>query len=261
MRDTVDGLILRETESGDHDKLLTVLTAEYGKILISAKGVRSSKSKYVSLCRAFTYANFEYYEKGGMRWLAGGEITDSFYGLGSSLEGFALASYVAELAGELSGEGVNAAALLRVTLNTLYAIEKELKPLLLIKGAFELYTAAISGFAPDFSACSECGCVEGDSFYLNVMNGSIICEDCLRRGYAKAGRGESESANILIPLRPSTVSAIRYLLAADPKRLFAFELSEAEDIENLSKVGETYVRNHLERDFETLNFFRSVSDI
>ncbi len=259
MRGTVDGLILRETDSGDHDKLLTVLTAEYGKILISAKGVRSSKSKHVSLCRTFTYANFEFYEKGGMRWLANGEIIDSFYGISSTLEGFALASYVAELAGELSGEGVNAAILLRVTLNTLYAIERSLKPLPLIKGAYELYTAAISGFAPDFSVCSECGCAESDSFYLNVMNGSIICEKCLRRGYAKKTAEDGEDLNILVPLRQQTVRAIRYLLSADPKRLFAFDLTE-EDTENLSKVGETYVRNHLERDFETLNFFRSVSE-
>ena len=38
MRGSVDGLVLRETATGESDKLLTVLTAEYGRILINAKG-------------------------------------------------------------------------------------------------------------------------------------------------------------------------------------------------------------------------------
>ena len=63
MRGTFDGLILRESAYGESDKLLTVLTADEGKVFMIAKGVRSLKSKNLALCRLFTYANFEYYEK------------------------------------------------------------------------------------------------------------------------------------------------------------------------------------------------------
>ena len=69
MRGAIDGLVLREIPTGENDKLLTVLTAEQGKIRICAKGVRSMKSKLMPLCRLFTYGNFEFYEKNGMRWL------------------------------------------------------------------------------------------------------------------------------------------------------------------------------------------------
>ena len=85
MRGTSDGLIIKERAMGESDKLLTVLTADKGKILICAKGVRSLKSKNASLCHAFTYANFEYYERNGMFWLASGEVKEHFLGLGSPL--------------------------------------------------------------------------------------------------------------------------------------------------------------------------------
>ena len=38
-----DGLVIRETDVGEHDKLLTLLTPSEGQISVSAKGARSSK--------------------------------------------------------------------------------------------------------------------------------------------------------------------------------------------------------------------------
>jgi DNA repair protein RecO (recombination protein O) len=40
-----DGIVLREVAYQDSDKLLTVLTREYGKLTVRARGVRSSRSQ------------------------------------------------------------------------------------------------------------------------------------------------------------------------------------------------------------------------
>ena len=45
-----DGIVLREVAYQDSDKLLTVLTREYGKLTVRARGVRSSRSR--SSCRS-----------------------------------------------------------------------------------------------------------------------------------------------------------------------------------------------------------------
>jgi hypothetical protein len=152
MRSTSDGLIIKERASGESDKLLTVLTADRGKILICAKGVRSLKSKNASICRPFTYANLEYYEKNGMFWLASGEVKEHFLTLGTPLEALSLAAYIADVADELSGENFSDTTLLRLLLNTFFAIENSLRPYPLIKGAFEFFAAAHAGFAPDLSS-------------------------------------------------------------------------------------------------------------
>ena len=264
MRGTVDGLVLREVETGESDKLLTVLTAEHGQILLSAKGVRSMKSKNMSLCRLFTYGNFEYYEKNGMRWLAGGSVNDSFFGINSDIEGFALAAYIVDVAREISGEGVPAEDILRTTLNTLYAIERKLKPYKLIKGAYELYSAFLSGFAPDLSSCRECGAECAETMFLDVMNGSMVCSECMSKSSAartfSARTDEYFTANILFPMNRSVTEAVRYIESATPKRLFAFDMREQRDLTDLSRLGETYLQNHLERGFDTLDFFKSVCE-
>ena len=37
----VRGLVVRETQTGEYDKILTVITEEMGRISVSGKGVRS----------------------------------------------------------------------------------------------------------------------------------------------------------------------------------------------------------------------------
>ena len=264
MRGTFDGLVLRESAYGESDKLLTVLTAGEGKVFLIAKGVRSLKSKNMALCRLFTYANFEYYEKNGKRWLAGGSVNDSFFGLNSDIEGLSLASYVAEVAMEVTGEGVEAEQMLRATLNTLYAIEKKIKPYPIIKGAFELFAAFRSGYEPDLSVCGECSAEPKGEMWLDVMNGGLLCEECM----AKCRRINPDipeydhylSKNIFLPITEAVLFALRYIVEATPRRLFAFELTDARDEADFSRLGEIYLQNHLERGFDTLSFYKAVCE-
>jgi len=264
MRAVCDGLVLRESEYGENDKILVVLTAEYGKIMLTAKGARSMRSKSLPLCHLFTYANFEYYEKNGRRWLSGGSVNDSFFGLNGDIQGFALAAYIVQLAAEITGEGVPCPEVLRMTLNTLYAIENKLKPLPLIKSAYEIFAANVSGFTPDISGCAVCDreTIEGD-LWLDVMNGRILCAECLSeqsRGAPIPSHDELMTQNILMPLDASSLAAWRYVTDAPLKRILAFAVTNADSLSMLSRASEAYIVNHLERSFETLDFYHTVKE-
>ena len=262
MRDTCDGLVIRVSEYGENDKLLTVLTAEHGQMVMIAKGARSMRSKLMSLCHLFTYANFEYYEKHGRHWLSGGSVSDSFFGLNSDISGFALASYLVQLAGEITGEGVPCERVLRMTLNSLYAIQNKLKPLPLIKSAYEIFAAEESGFSPDVSGCADCGKESLESGWLDIMNGRVVCEACLsRQGGADRAPVTDRfmTQTILVPFNGEALAVWRYVSAAPLKRIFAFSVSE-EGQKLLTRATETYLVNHLERSFETLEFYNSVKD-
>ena len=179
-----------------------------------------------------------------------------------------MASYIVDVACEISGENSADTDLLRAVLNTLYAISKELRPLDLIKGAFEFFAASHSGFAPDTSGCSSCKAQTCDGgFCLDVMNGSLLCSDCLsarqKTFYAQSLSEVPEydrfsTRNILIPLTPETVMAISYASSAPISRLFSFSLSKSSDVQLFSKAGETYLQNHLERSFDTLDFYHTI---
>ena len=264
MRDSCDALVISEIAYAENDKLITVLNAEQGQMSMIVKGARSPRSKMGALCRPFTYANFEYYQKNGKRWVSGGEINNTFFGTNFDIQSFALASYVVRLAREITGEGVPCERALRTTLNTLYAIEKRIAPLPLIKSAYEIFAADESGFSPDVSACCECGAVACDmGFWLDVMNGHVICADCQSK---KSGSAEIPptdalmTKNILVPMDNSALDAWRYVSGAPLKRIFSFSVDSSTSQSFLERASEAYIINHLERGFEALDFYHTVKE-
>ena len=260
--ESIDGLIIRAKDMGDHDRYLTVLTAAEGRITLLAKGGRGLRGVQVPVSQLYTYANFEFYKRGDFKILKGGNAIEAFYGLSADLDRLNLAAYFCEVAYELSDEGEPAADLLRLMLNSLHAVSRDLYPQEQIKGAFEIRAAALSGYAPDLSGCRNCKKAQSDLFYLDVMNGSLICPECLSHagGTVPKGEyaGEVREAEILSRLPAPAVAALRYCIGAPLNRLFAFELAEEEDRLAFSKLTETYLLSHLGHGFETLRFYREL---
>ena len=266
MKRAFDGLVLREMKTGDNDRRILVLTADEGKMWITAKGARSTKSKVAALCRIFTYANLEIYDKNGAKWLSGGSINNSFSDINGDIVSFSLASYILQIADEISGENMESEEVLRTTLNTLYAIEKKLKPLSQIKAAYELFAANVSGLMPNLYECPTCKKSDfgaDGELWLDVMNGSVICKDCLSKksgGLPLPDVDGYETRNIILPLDASSLDAMRYVASAPPQRLFAFGLGQGRSLSLFSKAAEIYLLNHLERDFDTLHFYNSIKE-
>ena len=266
---SIDGLVLREAPYGENDYLLSLLTAERGRISVLAKGARSTKSRVRGGIQPYTFGNYEIADKGGIGWIRAVSVSEPFLGLRTGLLPLMLAAYLSDVACELSGEGVPAEELLRLTLNTFYLLSNRTSPddeaeLLRVKAAYELRAMAISGYAPELSECMRCGKeAPGDTeWYLDVMNGSLVCADCIRRASMAAAPPqdpyETGSRAILLPLSASTVSAMRYVIDAPPRRVFSFSLPDVNEREAFSRVAESYLEHHLERTFESLKFFHTV---
>ena len=265
MRRTIDGLVLREMQSGDNDRRILVLTSE-GKMWMTAKGAKSVRSKYAAISQIFSYANFEFYEKNNAKWVSGGSAISVFNNLQNDLEAFSLASYIAQIADEITEEEYPAENILRTTLNMIYAIDKKLKPLEQIKASYELFAASESGFCPDLFECSECASEtfsDTSTVWLDVMNGGIICEECLKKksgGLPLPEKDAYETKNVLFPLDVSALCAMRYVMSAQPQRLLAFSLSNEQSLALFARASEGFLLNHLERDFSTLHFYNMMKD-
>ena len=263
MKKTLDGVILRERPSGDSDKILTVLTAEEGRISLIVKGGRSPRSKLRAVCQLYNYVNLEYYEKNDLRWASDGSTNVNFFKISEDLEGASLAAYLSEIAIEISDEGAPAPELLRMLLNSLYCIQDGKKPLGQVKAVFEWLAASASGFRPNLCGCAECGGTESEDFWLDVMNGRLYCADCLGKrqvGSTPLPEDEYRAKNILLPLSPWALSSVRYVLSAPISRSLAFSTNDDEGMENFSRGAEVYLLNHLERSFPTLDFYKNVND-
>ena len=58
------GVVLRETETRDADKILTLLTAERGKLSVIARGVCRKGCKFAACAQPLAYSEWTLYKKG-----------------------------------------------------------------------------------------------------------------------------------------------------------------------------------------------------
>ena len=143
------GLILRDTDTKETDKILTVLTAEMGKISVIARGARRKNSRLAAACQLFAWSEMTLYRRGNWYYLDAAEPEELFSGLQKDLVRFSLAAYLAELTEFVAGEETEAGELLRLLLNGLYALGNLGRDPALVKPAFTFRLLALAGFEPD----------------------------------------------------------------------------------------------------------------
>ena len=240
-----DGIVLREVAYQDSDKLLTVLTREYGKLTVRARGVRSSRSRSKAACQLLAYSEFTLLERGGRYVVTEATAKVMFPELRNDLELLSLASYFAQAADVLSPEGEENPPFVSLLLNALYALGRLGLPQKLVKAVFELRAMCLSGYEPDLRGCAVCGAPEPDRF--NISQGVLQCAAC---------RAEGED-DIRLPMSAGTRAALRYLDSAPPSRVFSFRLAEP-SLSELGQITESYLCTRLERGFSTLDFYKSL---
>lgn len=258
--EAIDGVVVNSLDKGDNNRYLSVLTAKKGRITLLAKGSHSLRGEQRAISQMFTYANFEYYERGEIAILKGGSPIHSFYTLSDNMDHLNLATYLCEVVCELTDEGVEAEDMLRMLLNSLYALCTDRYPSELIKGAFEWRAASLSGYEPMLLSCHRCGCaVEDGAIYLDVMNGGVVCAECIRRGSGTPHTEDGEGLrDLLCPLSPASLAALRYCATAPLSRLLSFELTDGEDQRLFSAAAETYLLSHVGHGFRSLDFYRDM---
>ena len=84
------GIVLRETETKEADKILTILTAERGRISVIARGVRRKGCKYAACAQPLVYSEWTLYQKGDWYYANDGVTVELFRGLQTDLEAMAL---------------------------------------------------------------------------------------------------------------------------------------------------------------------------
>ena len=215
---TTKGLVLREVNYKESDKILTVLTAEEGKLTVSAKGCRKRGSAIAAASQLLVWSEFTLYEYQG-RWAVKEALTErQFDGVRSDLDKLSLASYFAEVTEALAEEGQVEPGLLSLTLNSLHALEKLSYPPALIKTAFEWKSMALAGYEPMAEGCAVCGCPEPEEPRINLSAGVIHCAPC------REGAGEGISVSTYSATQ-GAVNKMEWFFMAHPPFLFFIVLS------------------------------------
>lgn len=238
------GAVLRETETKEEDKILTVLTPDHGRISVIARGARRKSCRFAAACQTLAYSELTLTHRGDWYYLNEGTTRALFDGLRTDFEALALGFYFAELTEAVSSPEIPAPELLSHLLNGLYAVSVLRKPLPLVKAAFEVKLLCLAGYEPLADACAYCGCPDPQQPYFDVLQGVLRCGTC---GEGRRG----------LPLCRDSLAALRHIVYGDPKRLYSFTLGP-EAQKRLSAAAEAFVSAQLERGFRTLDFYKSV---
>lgn len=239
------GLVLRETETKETDKILTVLTPDLGRITLIARGARRRNSPLAAACQLLAYSELTIYQRGAWRYVAEGSTIELFAGVRQDFELLSLASYFAELTESVAEEEQSAPEVLALLLNALYALSELKKDPELVKPAFELRLMALAGFEPLADGCAVCGKEEPERPMLDVVQGMIHCAGCKQPG------------GLSLPLTKGSLAALRHVLRADPKKLYSFRLDSAA-LGELNHAAEGFVSAQLERSFRTLDYYKTI---
>lgn len=243
------GLVLREVAYRESDKILTVLLEGQGKATVKAQGCRRKNSPLAACSQLLVYSDMTLYDYQDRLSLKEAATQNEFRGVREDITKLALGSYFAEVCEAVAEEGVETPGLLSLILNSLYALDKLDKPEALVKAAFEMKLSCLIGYEPLLEGCAICGKAEAEEPQLNLSEGVLHCRAC-RRELAEDG--------ISLPLDGPTLSALRYIVRGDPKRLFSFQLGQ-EALEALSGITESFLLTQLERGFRTLDFYKGLT--
>lgn len=255
-----NGLVIFERDLGENDKLLTILTERYGKLPVIAKGAKSLRNRNMPSSQIFCYASFGLRKRGNYYYIVDSDLIENYFDIRSDVLKHSLASFVCDVVNDVCQEGNNDDEILRLALNILYAISKEIKPLEVIRAAFEIRLAAELGFAPDIRACHLCQESSDSMYYFDIIDGIITCEKCKSKvnfnlednPFSEKGLGKP-----LLIVTKAVVDAIIYISEVKQSRILSFSLDQSQWT-SLFDVSEKYLLNHLERGYFSLDFYKTM---
>lgn len=247
MKFRTDGLIIKEQNIGEQDKLVYALTKSNGVIKAFVKGAKNIKNQKCASTSLLTYSRLTIY-KGRDSYIIGeARSIRVFSKLRSDVRKMCLAQYFCELVLTICPREQEAGAFLSLVLNSLYLLSEDKRSGDLIKPCLEMRLASMAGYMPDLRMCSGCGEYLADVMYFIPQKGMIECSACF------SGRRESA-----VPLNESTLTALRHTIYADDDKLFSFALPQT-DLDVLNEASENYLKYRFEKDFKTLVFYKTIS--
>ena len=173
-----DALVLGGIDYKDHDKLLTLFTAERGVIFAGIKGVRKPKAKLAFAAQPFAFAEYVLVEKGEHYTVKSAYLYDGFYPLRLDVERFYAANGVAAVCKAVAPDGERLHSLFVAAVQAIkqlaYAETDALETLV----GFMLTAAGEAGYFVDLDGCGICGAdIEGEP-YFDFDAGHFTCREC-----------------------------------------------------------------------------------
>ena len=166
-------IVLNEQKYSESSKIIKVLSREYGKLSILAKGALNARSKLISITSLFSLSEVELIKGKNFYYINEFKLIESFYGLRENYTKLIYGNFLLELINKTTIETHIDTKIFDLLKKTLYKLNETKYTLALIL-AFELKYMSFIGYRPLLSE-------EKDAIF-SIEEGGLVKEENLK-GY------------------------------------------------------------------------------
>lgn len=244
------GIVLKHTNLGEADRILTILTRYNGKIKAIAKGCRKPRSSLLSSSEVFVFSEFVFYKGTNFYHVTQANTRETFYNIRKDLLRLSYATYFVELADSVSDEEIPSERLFLLLAKALYYLSTGEIPVGILNLGYQLKLMDISGYRPNLLRCSGCRKEKAEYARFSVEMGGVICRDCL-------DSDKMEQYKSSYRISPGTVEAFKFLLNTEISRLNTKKIDNT-IFNEMEIIIRAFIQNHLDRKFKSLDFLDDI---
>ena len=244
----VDAVVLRHSDYGEADRLLTMYTRQLGKTRAIAKGARKIASRKAGHIEPFTYVKLQLAKGRDMFLVTQADTVDAYLPLREDLILTSQAAYVMELLDRFTYENdTENASTFRLLTDTLARLASKADPWLVTR-YYEMRLLDYMGFRPQLFECANCEReILAEDQFFSFSAGGVICPRC--------GHG-------LPNLRNISVDTLKYLRHF--QRSSYAEASRARPSPEVQQEAEVLMQGYftylLERELNTPGFLKKIKE-
>ncbi len=234
-------IILKRTNLGEADRILTLYTPYLGKFKAVAKGVRRPASKLGGHVELLTRSQMMLARGRNLDIVTQSQTLESFLPLRENLWRVSHAFYIAELVDGFTADRIECYPLYQLLLSSLRWLSESRQSEVAFR-YFELHLLDDVGYRPQLGQCLGCkGALEAVMNLFSSSDGGVFCPRC------------GQETPLAQALSPDTLKVLRFLQDCDVSTARRLKLSKgtASEAERLMRG---YIRYLLEREVRSVGF-------
>lgn len=244
-------ILIRRTEYGDADLIVTFFALGPGKLSLMAKSAKKSLRRFPGVLELFTELDIVAGagRRGGLALLQEAALRNPHPGIRQDPLKTAYASYWAELVNDWMEEGIENVEVFLLLRHVLEALDTGSLPPAALSILFQMRLLRISGHCPHLGCCVICRCdiesILTDVLAVAIARGGVACPGCLP---PEAGSHR---------LSKGTVKQLLWVAGGDLARAGRMKFSPRALLEGLAFL-ERFVPYHLGRVPRSLKVLRQL---
>ncbi len=241
-----EAVVLRHSDYGEADRLLTLYTRQLGKTRALVKGARKVTSRKAGHLEPFTYVKLQLAKGRDLFIVTQADAIQTYLPVRDDLVLTGEASYVIELLDRFTYEDEREnSSLFRLLTDTLSRLASQADPWLVVR-YYEMRLLDDLGFRPRLFECANCGrAILPEDQFFSFSAGGVICPRC--------GQGLPN----LTPISMETLKYLRHFQRSSYREASRARpgLEVQKEAEGLMQGYFTYL---LERELNTPGFLKKI---